>query len=215
MKRTVQILAIVFALSFPEALLGQTYDLARLLNSNGLTVIDRKVEALAGEKSGVSFTGTPETDGYALVKGSTFSEGTIEVDIRGKDVMGQNFVGVAFHSVEGVGADVIYFRPFNFASNDPVRRSHSVQYVSLPEWDWRKLRETFPDKYESAIASPPDANGWFHARIEVKGNEITVYVDDASEPCLRVSKLNSRKSGEVGVWVGFKTSGDFANLTVR
>lgn len=214
MKRTAQILAAAFAICMPEALLGQTYNLVRLLNSNGLTVIDRKVEALS-EKNGISLTDTPESDGYALVKGSTFSEGTIEVDIRGKDVIGQNFVGVAFHSVEGVGADVIYFRPFNFTAEDPVRRSHSVQYVSLPEWDWRKLRETFPDKYENAIASPPDPNEWFHAKIEVLGNKIRVYVNDDSEPCLEVTKLNNRKSGEVGVWVGFKTSGDFANLTIR
>jgi hypothetical protein len=51
--------------------------------------------------------------------------------IRGKDVREQSFVGVAFH-VQGTTYHAVYFRPFNFRVDDPVRRSHTVQYISSP-----------------------------------------------------------------------------------
>ncbi|MEQ8689153.1 MAG: hypothetical protein RIE86_27880 [Imperialibacter sp.] len=220
MKRLNPLTLLCIALFFSQLAVGQSYDLQQLLKSDGLTVIDRKVTPLNdGGKKAVSFSDKSDAGGYALIKGLEFSEGTIEVDIKGKDVQGKNFVGVAFHAVPEDGketaADIVYFRPFNFKSGEQIRRSHSVQYVSPPQWDWSDLREKYTGVYENEIPSPPDPNGWFHARIEVKGKEITVYVDDAKEPCLKVTKLNDRTTGSVGIWVGYVTNGDFANLTIK
>jgi len=215
MKRKSQILVLLTLFISGYHGIAQTYDLHHLLTKGGLELIDRKVEAVVdGQKKGISFTDNPESDGYAIIKGLDFKEGTIEVDIKGKDLPGQNFVGIAFHDDGNGNADIIYFRPFNFRSKEQIRRSHSVQYVSVPAHDWSTLREAFPGKYENEIASPPDPNGWFHAKIVVKGKEVTVYVDNATEPCLKVTKLNERNSGKLGLWVGFKTSGEFANLVV-
>ena len=45
-------------------------------------------------------------DGVAYLQGIEFSNGTIELDVRGKDVQQQSFVGVAFHGVDGTTYDV-------------------------------------------------------------------------------------------------------------
>ena len=60
-------------------------------------------------------------------------------DIRGKDVMQQSFVGVAFHGVNNETLDAVYFRPFNFRSDDPVRKVHAVQYISHPNYPWHRI----------------------------------------------------------------------------
>src|ERR1700753_392814 len=60
-------------------------------------------------------------DGVAWIKGQSFTEGTIEVDIRGKDVFQQSFVGMAYHGSNDSTFEAVYFRPFNFHSADPAR----------------------------------------------------------------------------------------------
>ena len=69
-----------------------------------------------------------EGDGVAWWPDLVMADGTIEVDIRGKDVMQRSFVGVAFHGLDEKTYDAIYFRPFNFRAADPARRAHAVQY---------------------------------------------------------------------------------------
>ena len=45
---------------------------------------------------GVHLSERPGT-GIARVEGSEFGQGTIELDVRGRDVFQRSFVGVAFH----------------------------------------------------------------------------------------------------------------------
>lgn len=214
MKRTNLILIILLAGIFAASdAVAQAYNLQQLLNENQLVVDGREASLSKDKKGAISFDARQE-DGVAFLKGVNFSEGTIEVDIRGRDLQGQSFVGIAFHGVDRQTTDVVYFRPFNFQAAEQIRRSHSVQYVSHPQHGWSTLRENFPGKYEKAITSPPDPNDWFHAKIEVKGDKITVYVDNSSTPSLTVTKLNPRTQGQIGLWVGYGSSGDFANLTI-
>ena len=43
--------------------------------------------------------------------------------LRGKNA-DMSFVGVAFHGADENAYEVVYFRPFNFRSEDPARRAH-------------------------------------------------------------------------------------------
>lgn len=188
---------------------GQTADLQKLFKENKFITAYGKVSSLtAGEKRGVSLTG------IAWIKDKTFSKGVIEVDLRGKDVFQDSFLGIAFHGVDSITYDLIYFRPFNFRAEDPVRKIHAVQYVSHPEWTWKRLRDERNGMYEKAIAPPPVATDWFHARIEVGETEIKVFVNQATTPSLVVEKLNNRKEGMIGLWNDGQ-QGDFANLVIR
>src|SRR5262245_40669447 len=189
-------------------------DLAALAEGKGLKVFNRSTSVLNdGAKKGVRLSESPG-DGVAYLEGIEFADGAIEIDIRGKDVQGQSFVGVAFHGLDEKTYDAVYFRPFNFKTEDSARRLHAVQYISHPTYTWQKLRTEQPGKYEKPVSPPPDPNGWFHARVVVASPKVSVFVNDAKEPCLVVDQLSDRKKGLVGLWVGNTSGGDFANFKI-
>jgi hypothetical protein len=190
-------------------------DLGALADAKRLTLFNRTASRIVdGDKTGLRLSEGPG-EGLALLPDVDFAGGTIEVDLRGKDVAQQSFVGVSFHAVDGSAYDAVYFRPFNFKTADPVARSHAVQYHSLPYHSWQQLRTDQPGKYEQAVNPVPDPNAWFHARVVVADPKISVFVGDAKEPCLVVNLLSDRKTGLVGLWVGNNSGGDFANLTIK
>lgn len=155
-----------------------------------------------------------EGDGKAWIKGEKFSNGNIELDIKGKDVFQGSFVGIAFHGLNDSTYDAIYFRPFNFKSTDPARKAHAVQYVSMPKYDWYKLRSDFPGKYEKPLNTPPDPNEWFHVRIAVNGKSIRVFVNGETVPALEVEQLAPTAGEMIGYWVGNGSGGSWKNLKI-
>jgi hypothetical protein len=95
----------------------QSFDLQQLLKENKLIAINGKAVPITdGNKKGVS------TTGITWLKDVTFSTGTIEVDLRGKDVLQKSFIGIVFHGVDTSEFDIVYFRPFNFRSQIPFEK---------------------------------------------------------------------------------------------
>ncbi len=148
--------------------------------------------------------------GVAWIKNKQFRKGTIEFDVKGKNVLQQSFVGFAFHGVNDSTYDAIYFRPFNFQVPEAGRRNHSVQYISLPANDWQLLREKYPGKYENEIDPSTDPNKWFHVKIVITDDEAAAYVN--GKRCLTVTLLGTQKTGMIGYWVGNGSGGDWKNL---
>jgi len=187
-----------------------TYDINHLLKENKLVkAYTRQTvkELTDGNKQGLTL------DGILWLKDVDFKTGTIDIDLRGRDVFQESFLGIAFHGVDTTTNDVIYFRPFNFQTTDTLRRKHTVQYISEPDFPWDKLRKEHPLVYENAVNPFPLAEAWFHARIVVNADNIVVYVDHSHQPSLTVKKLNNRQSGLVGLWSS-GLPGDFANLVI-
>jgi len=211
-------LACVAELSVASRVLAQKKaiepDLAALAEGKGLKVFNRSLSVLNdGARKGVRLSENPG-DGVAYLEGVEFTNGAIEFDIRGKDVQQQSFVGVAFHGLDEKTYDAIYFRPFNFKTEDQARRIRAVQYISHPTYTWQKLRTEQPGKYEKPVNPVPDPNDWFHARIVVASPKVSVFVNDAKEPSLVVDQLSDRKKGLVGLWVGNTSGGDFASFKI-
>lgn len=181
----------------------------------GFTVVNRDLTIVADEdrKSVIHLDAKPN-DGMAWINDVSFKTGIIEFDVKGKDVLQQSFVGIAFGGINDSTFESIYFRPFNFQSPDRVRKSHSVQYVSLPKHDWFALRKTFPDKYENALKSTVVPEKWFHAKIIVDADSITVFINDDQEPSLKIKPITNPVTGKVGFWVGNNSDGNFKNLTI-
>lgn len=152
--------------------------------------------------------------GVAWITGQEFTYGIIEFDEKGKDVLQQSFVGIAFHGQNDTTYEAIYFRPFNFLSADPARKAHAVQYIASPRYDWFKLRAEYPNKYEQPVSPPPDPNDWFHVRIMVEAKKISVYVNANNQPSLVVQPLVPLNSYQIGYWVGTGSAGDWKNLTI-
>lgn len=162
--------------------------------------------------NGVAHMNEAPGDGITWIKGRNFGEGTIELDIRGKDAFQQSFVGIAYHGVDDSTFEVIYFRPFNFHSPDPARVLHAVQYVAPPVYDWSKLRQEHPGVYEKAVTPAPNANDWFHVKIVVGAEKVKVFVNGSTVPSLEVTPLVNRPGQKIGYWVGNGSGGDWKHL---
>jgi len=198
--------------SFPQTKDILTPDLRSLMDRKQIEVVNRSLSLIQdGSRVGVHLD-EKGGDGLAWLKNILFSNGTIEFDVKGKDVQGQSFVGLAFHGLDNSTYDAIYLRPFNFKTEDKLRKSHAVQYISHPVYTWNKLREEFPGKYEQPIEPAPDPTSWVHVRIVVASPKVSVYVNGNSQPSLTVEKLAQRTSGSLGFWVGNGSAGDFSNI---
>ena len=165
------------------------------------------------EKIDYVFLDAKPNDGLAVYQEIIFENGTIEFDVKGKDILQQSFVGVAFHIQNDSTFNAVYFRPFNFKK--PERTSHSVQYISHPKFTWQKLRSEFPGQYEKTVNPIPDPDEFFHAKIEVKWPSVKVYVENDKTPSLEVKMLSTFKKGKIGLWVGNGSDGSFKNLVVK
>jgi hypothetical protein len=177
-----------------------------------LRVVNRTAARL-DDRNGVRLSKAPR-NGVAWIEGSDFRAGTIEVDIRGQESLGQSFVGVAFHRKSDDVYEAVYLRPFNFRAADPARRQHAVQYISLPDYDWPRLREDFPEQFENPVDSSLEPTGWVRLRVAVDPYKLQIFVGSVTQPTLEVRKLGELDGGQVGLWVGNDSGGDFANLVV-
>jgi hypothetical protein len=172
----------------------------------------RVVDAPGGDK-------LPDGLQLAIVKGTSFQDGVIDVDLSGDVQPGaepiyKGFTGIAFRvNDDGKSYEAFYVRPRNGRIDDQVMRNHSTQYLSVPDWPWQKLREQFPGMYESYVDLVP--GDWVHVRIEVHGEKAKFFVRNMEQPVLIVNGLKHGISkGALGLWVGPKTLAHFANLTV-
>jgi hypothetical protein len=151
--------------------------------------------------------------GLALPRTLTFSTGTIEIDLKGKNVRQRSFLGVAFNVIDEKTFEAVYFRPFNFKAEDPMR-SRSVQYIAWPTNTWEHLRKSAPGQFEKPVNPVPDPDGWFHAQIEVTASQVRVFVNHEKEPSLVVARLShGGNERPVGLFVD-SADGQYANLTV-
>jgi hypothetical protein len=123
-------------------------------------------------------------------------------------------VGVAFHQKDDNTYEAVYLRPFNFRSDDPVRRQHAVQYIALPDYDWPRLRKEFPEEFENPVDQSVLPTDWVPVRVVVTGKTIQIFVGAVKSPTLEVRKLRQHDRGMIGLWVGNNSDGDFANLRV-
>ncbi|HCZ35594.1 MAG TPA: hypothetical protein DHV26_06655 [Cytophagales bacterium] len=165
-------------------------------------------------ENGIVHLNANANDGILWINNLDFKNGTIELDIKGKNAQGQSFVGMAFHGIDNQMYDVVYFRPFNF--KNPERKMHAIQYVSLPKHDWSTLRHAFPGKYENQMQPVPEnEEDWFHTKIEVQHPHIKVYVNGSNSPALEIDLISETKHGKVGLWVGNGSEGWFRNLKIE
>jgi hypothetical protein len=157
----------------------------------------------------------------AVLTGSDFRDGVIEVDVSGARRQGyatddvsafKGFVGVSFR-VRGDSAERFYLRPENARLNSQLFRNRSTQYESSPDYAWQRLRQESPGAYESYVDL--EAGGWTTLRIEVSGKTARLYVNGASQPALVVNDLKHGESrGAIGLWARISSDAYFSNLRV-
>jgi hypothetical protein len=165
------------------------------------------------------------SDGMQLVilNKAEFQDGVIEIELTGEPSANagegaRGFVGVAFRlsldaAKDAAKYECFYLRPTNGRADDQVRRNHSTQYISHPDFPWHRLRKEFPEKYESYVDLAPGE--WTKLKIEARGDKARLYVHDASQPVLVVNDLKQGPGqGHIALWIGPGTVAHFANLRV-
>jgi len=160
-----------------------------------------------------------EGGGIVVVQGTSFRNGTIEVDLAGKPRTGagadaRGFVGLAFRvSADPSRFECFYVRPTNGRADDQQRRNHATQYISMPEYEWSRLRREAPGQYESYVDLVPGE--WTKIKIEVSGMKARLYVNGSLQPVLIVNDLKHGDSqGSVALWIGLGAEAYFADLRI-
>lgn len=160
-----------------------------------------------------------EGGGIAVVSYTTFHNGTIELEVAGKPRAGapgdaRGFVGIAFRvSSDSSKYECFYIRPTNGRAEDQLRRNHSTQYISMPDYPWSRLRKESPGQYESYVDIVPGE--WMKIKVEVNGLKARLYVNDSPQPVLIVNDLKLGDSkGAVALWIGMGTEAYFTKLRI-
>jgi hypothetical protein len=157
---------------------------------------------------------------FARLNKVIFKNGSIEVKVLSrllktakKDDRG--FIGIAFHiNDDNSKFEGIYIRPTNGRADDQVRRNHTVQYFSFPDYPYSRLRKENPEVYETH--ADIGLNEWIKLKIEVKGNQAKLYINDSKFPAFLVNdlKLGPDTAGGIGLWVDVGTEGFFRDLRI-
>lgn len=155
---------------------------------------------------------------FAALDGIKAKDFVIEAVLKGTPInsssTARGFIGIAFHiSDDFKQFEAVYVRPTNARADDQVRRNHTTQYISHPDYPWERFRNETPGKYESYVDI--DADQWTKIKLVVDGSLARFYVNDAKEPALIVTDLKlPSASGGIGLWVGPGSRGYFKSLKI-
>lgn len=149
-----------------------------------------------------------------------FTNGTIEVMLLSRllptaDASARGFIGLAFRiNKDNSKFESIYIRPTNGRAEDQLRRNHSTQYFSYPDYKFDRLRKEAEGKYESY--ADMGLNEWIKMKIVVKSAQAMLYLNDKPQPVLIVNdlKLGAANSGAIGLFVDGGTEAFFRDIKV-
>jgi hypothetical protein len=193
----------------------EIYNLSSLQEKAKLQIINRTIRVVKDEHINFVQLSENKEEGLVWLPIKQFGNGIIEIEMRGKDVLQKSFIGIAFHGLNDSTYDAVYCRPFNFFAKDSVRKIHAIQYISHPQYTWKKLREEENGKFEKPIINPPNPNGWFTLKLVLDGKTVKAYINNNKEPSLIVEKLNAITKGKVGIFVGDDSGGDFKSIKIK
>jgi len=196
-------------------------DSISLFGNKNLSSVNVKVaeDDYLGKKSlKVTDIGDNTEAKFVKIDNYDFMNGVIELSgkpAESSSEQARGFVGIAFRiDKDNSKFECFYLRPTNGRADDQVRRNHSAQYISFPDFPWFKLRKEFPEKYESYVDLV--SGEWTKVRIEVKDNRAKLFVHGNPQPTLLVNdlKLGADHRGAVGLWIGPGTEAHFSNLRI-
>ena len=157
---------------------------------------------------------------YARVKGVELKNGTIEVKVLSRLLpnaaeTARGFIGIAFRiSDDNSKFESIYIRPTNGRADNQIRRNHSIQYFSYPDYKFDRLRKEAPEQYESY--ADMGLNEWITLKVVIKDQQAKLYINGSKQPVLIVNDLKhgADMSGGIGLWVDGGTEGFFSDLRI-
>jgi hypothetical protein len=210
-------------LSSSAALLAQDthfekYDLEPVLVNMSITNIDGRKAVRVSRDTASKGADMPTF--VRLNNTDNFTNGTIEVMLLSRllptaEAWARGFIGVAFRiNKDNSKFECIYIRPTNGRAEDQLRRNHSTQYFSYPDYKFDRLRKEAEGKYESY--ADMGLNEWIKMKIVVKDAQAKLYLNNNPQPVLIVNdlKLGAANSGAIGLWVDGGTDAFFRDIKV-
>jgi hypothetical protein len=197
-RAVVAVVFLIGALPGRSSAGGQTTTF-RLDSLNGLEAVHAKTElATYRGRKALRLVPVPQAENgddtmLAILKASDFKDGVIEAEIAGSPRPGapsdaRGFVGIAFRVQPGASHyECFYIRPTNGRAGDQLRRNHSTQYVSFPDYPWFRLRKEEPGVYESYV--DVESGAWTKLKIVVTAVQARLYVNGAEQSALIVNDL--------------------------
>ena len=157
---------------------------------------------------------------FVRVKNIDFKDGIIEVNLLSRllptaSPTDRGFIGLAFRINDNNSKfECIYIRPTNGRADEQLRRNHSIQYFSFPDYKFPRLRKESPEMYESY--ADMGLNEWTKLKIVVKGKQAKLFLNNNNQPSLIVNDLKhgAETSGAIGLFVDVGTEGYFSDLKV-
>ena len=217
MKKRIKFTYTFTLLLIPCLLFGQrqhAIEIANLYKEGKLKSVNREIKIDSSDSEAYLKISENKKEGIVWLPFEDFKNGTIEVELRGKDVFQRSFVGIAFHGVDNINYEAIYCRPFNFFAKDSVRRIHALQYISHPDFTWERLRNERNSVYEKEIVNPPNPSDWFTMKLVIDSTTVEAYINDATQPSLKIKKLNKPIPGKIGLFTADSSGGDFKIIEI-
>lgn len=157
---------------------------------------------------------------FVKIKDVDFKDGIIEVMVLSRlhakaRPSDRGFIGIAYRiNADNSKFECMYIRPTNGRADDQIRRNHSIQYFSFPDFKFTRLRKESPEMYESY--TDMSLNEWIKIKIEVKGKQAKLFLNGNKQPSLVVNdlKMGADVSGALGLFVDVGTEGYFRDLKV-
>ena len=188
------------------------------LNGEDVLKLERDLKALPFDINNLGATVNGPL--YARLKNSDFENGTIEVKMLSRiqkntpypDSWG--FIGLAFRINENNSAfESMYLRPKVGRSANAEVRNEAVQYYSFPDYKMDNINSTPGGPFETS--ADIGLNEWITMRIEVQGQQATLFINDKKESILTIKNMKGNlKSGAIGLWVDIGTEGYFKDLKI-
>jgi Concanavalin A-like lectin/glucanases superfamily len=125
---------------------------------------------------------------HIIRSGIEFADGTIEFDVAPMDK--GNFIGVLFRRATAINQENIYLRAHRSGLYNALQYAARINGSST----W----QLYPE-FNQAIDLP--RNQWTHVRVEVRGTQLEVYVNNNGKPALVVPRLRGiHGKGSVAFW---------------
>ena len=196
----------------------ENYELKPVLVNMSITDIDGNKAVRVSRDTATKGADLPTF--VRLINTDHFSNGSIEVTLLSRllptaDVNARGFIGLAFRiNKDNSRFESIYIRPTNGRAEDQVRRNHSTQYFSYPDYKFDRLRKEAEGKYESY--ADMGLNEWIKMKIVVKNAQAKLYLNNNPQPVLIVNdlKLGADNSGAIGLFVDGGTDAFFRDIKV-
>lgn len=196
-KITLGLLALLFTLS----VLGQN----ALFEQDKCTILsdDNKptafVDTIYKGKSSLKLDSKKQS--IALTKNLNLKNFRVEMDIAGEVMSGLGFRVANEHNYQ-----FIYFRPQMGGTRE------AIQYIPIYNGALSWVFYNYPT-YETT--ADIDALEWFHAAIEVRGNNLKVFVNNSTEPQMDLTLLDTEISGGDFLLRSMFGTSYFANISYK